>query len=261
MAFSLGYGSLFETRLHTISRDDALDKRKIWEGFVQWANKLSRIDSDAIARGQFTTGDFRPDAFCEMDSVGFTHGSFSGIIQGSYGAVGISKKFESLDISGDYWMDWSVSLKRTKGQARWVSGIPFIGNHFFGSAQDFRAQMGFYQNGQISVTTKFSGSDTASDPSGSADSNDGSVSTDEWRYGHYGRRVSVSKDTHSYTESREYVPREGADDGQNDYYHLSGSGCASVGRVTGNIGVLILGQDGSEFELESGHISLRRRVR
>jgi len=252
---------LFETRLHTISEDDALNRRKVWEGFIQWANNLSGVGSDNIARDQFGPDDFQIDSFIEMHSAGFDKGSLSAIINGSHGSVAISKSFTSLDLSGDYWMDWSVSMKLISGGARWVCGIPFIGNHFFGSAQDFRAQMGFYQNGEVTATRHWSGADDASDPPGSDDGSKGNMPADEWKHGYYGRKIAVAKGVVSYAEDRNLVPREGAGDGQEDYYHLSGSGCASAGRVTGNMGVIILGQDGSEFEVESGHMSLRRRVR
>lgn len=247
---------MFETRLHRISADHAIDRRKLWEGFLQWANRLSRLDSDNIARLQFGPDKFELDSFIEMSKAGFDVGGDVGVVSSEAGAVVVaSKKVHSLDISGDYWIDWSLGLKVKSGQCRFVGGIPFIGNEFVGSAQDFKAVIGWLQNSSDSkAETDGEGSDLLS----SAFEEDMSLVSDDVRYGRAGERMTVPP----FSSRDRYVPTDFFGLGVGSaYYHLSGSGAASTGRVTGSVGVLVFCQDESELSIESAHLSLRRRVR
>tara|TARA_R100001082_G_scaffold110983_1_gene92708 strand:+ start:564 stop:1277 length:714 start_codon:yes stop_codon:yes gene_type:complete len=236
---------------------DAPDKRKVWEGLLQWANKFSRIGSDNIARDQFNAGDFRIDAFIEMAKSYHGYGSESGgIVKGSGGDIALADKFVSMDISGDYYIDWSVSLARKSGPMRFAYGIPFIGNKVFGSAQDYKSQMGFYQNSQIDRTLSFAGSDFASS---SKDEREDRSFDSEARYQRFGRTVR-STDPNPYTENTSYIVRHGIDS-KTEHMHLSGSGAATIPAASGGIGVLILCDEGTSFTISGGSISLRRRLR
>lgn len=245
---------MFDTRLHHISPGDAINKRKIWEGFLQWANRLSRLDSDCIARLQFEPGDFTLDSFLEMSQFGFDVGSETGLISGESGSSVIaSGEIVSLDVSGDYWVDWSANIKLLSGQSRFVGGIPFVGNEFFGSAQDFKAVMGWLQNSTSQKSSKQQGSDGLSSIS---DEQVESVSED-YDYGLKGQ----SWDNDFSIRNRSYVPSRFSDFDTSIYYHLSGCGSASIPRITGKAGVLLFCQEGSKMQVNGARMSLRRRVR
>ena len=88
---------MFETRLHTIQSSDSIDKRKLWEGWLQWANKLSAIDSDAIARGEFFRNRFTIDTFLELFHDGQDVSEDNGSVSNESGTlVAVSKKIVSL---------------------------------------------------------------------------------------------------------------------------------------------------------------------
>lgn len=248
---------MFETRLHHISPGDAVNKRKIWEGFLQWANRLSNLDSDSIARLQFDRDNFSLDSFLEMHSAGFSVGVDSGIVSSETStSIVASKKIVSLDIAGDYWIDWSMTLKVKSGNCSFVGGVPFIGNEFFGSAQDFKSTMGFFQNTTI---TQFVETPSVGVRTGYYD--------DVWKYNFYGSQTNyVIGETASGDELVSYekgvsIAPEFSENRYADYYHLSGCGAASVGRVTGNIGVVAYCQDESTLEVVGANMSIRRRVR
>ena len=253
--FSRGLGSLFDVRLHRFSPDDALDRRKLWEGFLQWANRLSRLGPDNVARHQFGPEHFELDSFLDMVHQEIVvDGNDVGRVSGeSGGAVVLTTSVDSLDAVGDYWIDWSVELRIREGQCRFVGGIPFIGNKFFASAQDFKAVMGWFQNSSDTRTTAEHGSG----PFAHTLSPGIDVNQENARHG----RLGVFRKTDTLNKSTKYVPTQYGYYPTNTYFHLSGSGAATISRSTGNAGLLLFCQDSSEFSVESANMSLRKRVR
>lgn len=261
---------MFETRLYRISANDAIDKRKLWEGWLQWANRFSRLDSDNVARKQFSRTHFDIDAFLEMFSAGLDTTSTASLISGETGTmVAASKKFVSLDIFGEYWINWSITLKAISGQCRFAAGVPFIGNKFIGSAKDFKAEMGWYNNTNLSKYITLSQKDL-----GFIDLDNPTPVLKNKSWGDYGEWLGSStpaQHVQTQVNPQDYPVRESSTNQGSDKslypiddsakIHLSGSGSAYVGRVSGNIGVLLFCQPGSEFQIISSRLTLHRRVR
>lgn len=242
---------MFETRLHRFDANDAINKRSLWEGWLQWANRFSSIDSDNIARTQFGRSRFTIDAFIEMFSAGLDVSEPNGLMSSSSGTmVAASKKIVSLEVSGDYWVNWSITLQpRGVGDHRFAGGVPFVGNQFVGSAQDFKAEMGWHNNSSISEAIgrgpEWGGigdEDTAYD-----------LIHNNW--GDLGR-LGVQRRTAISSEEKTKVDSQIAG---RDYIHLSGSGAASVGRVTGNIGVMLLCDPDTSYAIIASRLTLHRR--
>lgn len=245
---------MFETRLHRIGENHAIDRRKLWEGWLQWANKLSRIDSDNIARNQFGRDRFTIDAFIELFSAGADVSEDDGVVSNENGTmVAASKKIVNLDISGEYWINWSLTLESGSGDCRFVGGVPFIGNTFIGSATDFKAEMGWYNNSDISE-----GLSRGPEWSGPGETPYEMI-FDNWdSYGKYGvtrktKFISVTK--------TEIAPQKNRLTSQKIQVHLSGSGSAQIGRNTGNVGVLLFCQPSSEFKITASRLTIQRRNR
>ena len=246
---------MFETRLHRFDENYALDKRKLWEGWLQWANRMSYLDSDNIARAQFGRQKFTIDAFIEMFSAGSDESDPNGIVSGSSGSmISASKKIVSLDAFGDYWVNWSITLRAKSGDCRYVGGVPVIGDQVVGSAQDFKAEMGWYNNS--SITESFRRDISAGYPVGE----DGAINEfmhDNWdSLGRHGE----SYDTRWQTKPKTVIASQ-VSGKEKQRVHLSGSGAATVARVTGNIGIVVFCEAGSEFAIESSRMTLHRRNR
>ena len=136
---------MFEARLHRVSENDAISKRKLWEGWLQWANRFSSLDSDNLSRKQFDQEDFELGSFLEMYGDGFSPFDSGGTVVGDSGTMAaVSKEIVSLDTYGEYTVTWSVTLRASSGECRFAGGVPFIGNTFIASAKDFKAEMGWY---------------------------------------------------------------------------------------------------------------------
>lgn len=240
---------MFETRLHRISASHAVDKRKLWEGWLQWANRFSRLDSDNIARAQFGRDRFSIDSFMELFSAGLDVSESAGLVSNETGTmVAASKKIVSLDISGDYWINWSITLKEDSGDCRFVGGVPFVGNKFIGSAQDFKAEMGWFNNSDITEAT-------ARGPSWAGPGTEPyETMSDDWEsFGMYG----VERNTKNDTLQKSKIPAQGT----NKVFHLSGSGATTLGRLTGNTGIMLFCQPGSSFQITASRLTLHRRNR
>ena len=148
---------MFKLRKHKISNNDALDKRKLKENYLFFANQLSEIGSDSIARSQLKNADFELDSFIEFKDTGYTYSSDrKGQIQGDVGtSAAIINSIESFDIQGDYSISWTiqVDLLRTKngntattGDYRFVAVVPFMGATAVSSAESSFHEMGFINN-------------------------------------------------------------------------------------------------------------------
>tara|TARA_R110000824_G_scaffold178505_3_gene358249 strand:+ start:6748 stop:7542 length:795 start_codon:yes stop_codon:yes gene_type:complete len=264
---------MFETRLHRIQANDALSKRKLWEGWLQWANKLGRIDSDNIARHQFDRLFFTPGTFLEMFSAGLdAEGTDPASLSGYSGTmIAASKEIISLDISGEYWLNWSLTLEAISGECRFAGGIPFVGNTFVESAKDFKAELGWYNNMALLDQEMF--------PTGKIGYGGIATGTLDEKWGRYGFAGSQANefDVHPFDDGHLAGTPKGqqihTEDGsyssdkdqalkrENTTIHLSGAGSSYVGRVTGNIGVLLFCQDGSRFDITDSRLTLHRRVR
>lgn len=243
---------MFETRLHVIQPNDAISKRKLWEGWLQWANRLSGIDSDNLARSQFGRDSFTIDAFLELFSAGLDASDAAGLVSNESGTmVAASKKIVSLEISGDYWVNWSLTLATNSGDCMFVGGVPFVGNQFIGSANDFKAEMGWFNNSDITESAR-------NGPEAVGPEDDATEMTyEDWEsFGKTG--VTFQTKASSYTKvdvlrQRYYMHNDKA------YVHLSGSGAATLGRITGNVGILLFCQPGSTFNITASRLTLHRR--
>lgn len=246
---------MFESRLHRFSAGDALNKRELWEGWLQWANRLSGIDSDNIARAQFGRQKFTIDAFIEMFSSGYDASDSDGLVSSPSGTmVAASKKIVSLDATGSYWVNWSLTLQPSGGgDHRFVGGVPFIGGEFVGSAQDFKAEMGWYNNSSVSEVWVAGSGLTGL----VGDEDDAEIKYEQLfdDYSRYGFRGADTKTINS-TQSKVAVPSQVAG---RDYIHLSGCGAATSGRLTGNVGVMIFCNPGVSFKIKSSRLTLHRR--
>lgn len=246
---------MFETRLHRFSAGNALNKRELWEGWLQWANRLSSIDSDNIARAQFGRKMFTIDAFIEMFSSGYDVSEPDGIVSSPSGTmVAASKKIVSLDSAASYWLNWSITLQAMGSKShRFAGGVPFIGGEFVGSAQDFKAEMGWHNNSSVSeVWAKGSGL------SGLSSGDDDSKVKYEHHldtYTDYGRMGTESKTKYS-TRAKTTIESQIK---SGEVIHLSGSGAATSGRLTGNVGVVIFCNPESEFKIKASRLTLHRR--
>ena len=246
---------MFESRLHRFSAGDALNKRELWEGWLQWANRLSGIDSDNIARAQFGRQKFTIDAFIEMFSAGYDVSESDGLVSSPSGTmVAASKKIVSLDSTGSYWVNWSLTLQPSGGgDHRFAGGVPFIGGEFVGSAQDFKAEMGWYNNSSVSEVWA-----VAPGLSGLASGDDDENIKYERLLDDYARTGlrGTQSNTKNYTRSKTAV---GSQVTGHDYIHLSGCGAATSGRLTGNVGVMIFCNPGVSFKIKSSRLTLHRR--
>mgnify|MGYP003146933858 CR=1 FL=1 len=254
---------MFDTRLYRISANDAFDRRKLWEGWLQWANRFSRLDSDSIARSQFDRENFSIDAFIEMFHAGLDVTDDAGLVSNESGTIiAASKKIISLDIAGDYWVNWSIPLKAKSGDCRFVSGVPFVGNQIVGSAQDFKAELGWYNNSDITESV-VRGPEWGGVVEVGEDFTPYEMTYEDWdSYGKYGlERHSEGASASTVTVGgKDKITSQLSGGGQEVmYYHLSGSGSAMVGRITGNIGILLFCQSGSEFNIVASRLTLRRR--
>jgi len=249
---------MFETRLHRFDENYALDKRKLWEGWLQWANRMSYLDSDNIARAQFGRQKFTIDAFIEMFSAGALSTDPAGVLEGATGTItSASKKIVSMDAFGDYWVTWSLTLSPTGettagfGDHRYAGGVAFIGDQIVGTAQDFKAEMGWHNNTAISNSNA-----RGKDWGGLGEDN----KAYELLYDDYTQlaRFGTRRRTKWTTTGKWLV---GSRIGSGDYIHLSGSGAASVPRVTGNIGVIIYCNPGATFSIKASTLTIHRRNR
>ena len=244
---------MFETKLHSFSENDALHKRALWEGWLQWANRFSSLDSDNIERQTFGRKVFKIGAFIDMRDGGATVSEDNGLVSGPHGTMAAaSKALISLDNFGQYWVDWSLSLQASTGECRFIGGVPFIGNQFIGAAQDFKAEMGWYQNSSISQSSiRGPGWGTLGD---SGDPYE--FVEDNWdSYGMQGieRHGAMSQ------EEKDQVGSQLIGAKQLHFVHLSGSGAAPVGRITGNAGILLFCQPNSTFKIIASTLILRKR--
>ena len=243
---------MFETRLHVIQPNDAIDKRKLWEGWLQWANRLSGIDSDNLARLQFGRDSFTIDAFLELFSAGLDASDAAGLVSNEAGTmVAASKKIVNLDISGDYWINWSLTLATNTGDCFFVGGVPFIGNQFIGSANDFKAEMGWFNNSDITESAR-NGPEIVG-PEGDATE----LTYEDWesfgKIGHTFKTKALNLTKDDALQQRRHTFNDKA------YIHLSGSGAATLGRGTGNTGIILFCQPGSTFNITASRLTLHRR--
>lgn len=249
---------MFETRVHKIAEFDGLNKRKLWEGWLQWANRLSRIDSDNIKRRQFTRENFRLNSFIEMYSINHPAGGGSILGKGSNLIAG-SEEFITLETSGEYWITWSLTLKVKTGGCRTAFAMPFIGDSFIGSAQDCYCEMGWYNNQELAEAVKRSA--TSVGRFGLLDEDEVEQirhQTDMPWEDAYGKK-GVHIQTRAFTGgTKELIPPQLKTGG---FVHLSGSGGAYVSRSTGSIGILVSGFKGSRFDIMSSSISIHKRSR
>ena len=253
---------MFETRVHLISENDALNKRKLWEGFLQWANRFSGLDSDNIARNQFSNPHFFSKAFIEQTSAGFSStGVEKGRVSNDTGTlIALSASIESLDVSGEYWITWNVEAK-TKN-ACFAGGVPFIGDRMAGAAQDFKALVGWFNNsvarGATAHGPSVTGFNTDEDPYEAAFEN--------WmEYKKKGgmRNIaheSVSKTPVGLGESTTYWINKPFI-ANYVYYHLSGCGSVHLPRCTGNVGVVLYTEPGADLNVLQATMVLRKRNR
>jgi|1_EtaG_2_1085319.scaffolds.fasta_scaffold00227_6 hypothetical protein len=255
---------MFETRLHVVQPNDALSKRKLWEGWLQWANRLSGIGSDAVARGQFARNKFTIDTFLELFHDGQDVSGDNGSVANEAGTlVAASKKIVSLDISGNYWVNWSLGLTTATGECRFVGGVPFVGNTFIGSAQDFKAELGWYNNSDVTECVS-RGKEWMGGPF--SDRAPTEVLQDNYdSYGKYGTLRKTKTGSPPDEDKDIITPQAGTISGepvqQSVNVHLSGSGSAVLGRSTGNVGILLFCQPGSAFNIVSSRLTLHRRNR
>lgn len=251
---------MFETRLHFIQALDAPNKRKMWEGWLQWANRLSSIDSDNIARGQLGRRKFNISAFLEMFHDGHTVSEDDGVVSNESGTyIAASKKIVSLDVNGEYWVTWSLYLTADDGECRFVGGVPYIGNTFVSSAQDFKAEFGWYNNSDVTEAVT-----RTPEWMGGASSDDISEILID-NYDSYGMR-GVQRDTKT-SEPGNRSKHKRASQLKNSIsqkdvpIHLSGAGAVNIGRSTGNVGVLLFCQPGSSFKIKASRLTIHRRIR
>lgn len=253
---------MFEVRVHRVSENDAVNKRKLWEGWLQWANRFSNIDSDNIARNQFGRDDFEIDAFLELFSAGLDASESGGLVSNETGTiVSASKKIESLDVFADYWVNWSLTLKSSSGPCRFVAGVPFIGREIISSAQDIKAEMGWFNNSNITEAAS-RGPEWNSVIEG--ENTPYEFVYEDWEsFGKHGwTRLTASFGTGTKTKITSQVLRlDGTQRDAEIYYHLSGSGAATLGRITGNIGIMLFCQPSSRFQIISSRLTLHRRNR
>jgi hypothetical protein len=166
--------------------------------------------------------------------------------------VAASKKIVNLDISGDYWINWSLTLVTNKGDCSFVGGVPFIGNQFIGSANDFKAEMGWFNNSDITEAVSHGpeSAGVAEDPY--------EITYEDWES--FGKKGTTRR-TKAYNSEKEDVPaqRRYAAPNEKAHVHLSGSGAATLGRVTGNAGIMLFCQPGSSFNITASRLTLHRR--
>ena len=249
---------MFETRLHLISENDALNKRKLWEGFLQWANRFSALDSDNIARLQFENSHFTANTFIEQTVSGFISSGDSGLVGNDSGTlIALSAGGSSLEISGSYWMTWSVDARTD--DSRFAAAVPFVGDKLVGCAQDFKAEMGWFGNslgtGSVAHGATLTGFDWILKESDKYE-----TTTEEWsEYGKRGKSRRVMSDSTSKRDN-EFQGKIGNEKGS-VFYHLCGSGAVSLGRNTGNVGVVVYAQPGKKIRVSRATMVLRKRNR
>ena len=250
---------MFETRLHLISENDALNKRKLWEGFLQWANRFSALDSDNIARLQFENSHFTANTFIEQTVSGFISSGDSGLVGNDSGTlIALSAGVSSLEISGSYWMTWSVDARTD--DSRFAAAVPFVGDKLVGCAQDFKAEMGWYNN--MSVSEAVSRGPFWANIGGGADGADKDQAF-EYVYDNYDQYGKLGYDRHTRHSqvSKTKIESHLANSTTVAKVHLSGSGSGVVGRVTGNIGIIVYAFPGSTFSIIGSTLTVRRRNR
>ena len=249
---------MFETRVNKIAEFDGLNKRKLWEGWLQWANRLSRIDSDNIKRRQFTRENFKLNSFMDMYSINHPTGGGAVIGRGSTLIAG-SEKFITLETSGEYWITWSLTLQsKTPSGCRTAFAMPFIGDSLIGAAQDCYCEMGWYNNQELAEVVERPA--TSVGRFGLIDEDE----VDSLRYATEMPWDEAFGKQGMFVQSQSFISRKNLIPPQlkiNDYVHLSGSGGAYVSRSTGSIGIIVNGFKGSRFKIVSSSISIHKRSR
>ena len=262
---------MFETRVHSVSPLDAVNKRKLWEGFLQWANRFSRIDSDNLKRLSLSRENFTIDSFLDMYESNTAPADSGGMVSGDTGVmVATSQKFVSLETAGEYWVNWSISLQRSNGDCRFVGAVPFVGDQIIGSAQDFKAEMGWYNNMSVAEAEsrgpmwgEIGGKNRTPDGSGGyhvSPNNDQAYEFVYDEYDHYGRQGHQRHTRHGATE-KTIRPSQLTSTKVIAKVHLSGAGGGLVGRVTGNIGIIVYAFPGSTFNVIASTLTVHRRNR
>ena len=210
----------------------------------------------------------------------------AGLVSGESGAmVAASKEFVTLESSGEYWVTWSLTLKAMSGGCRFAGGVPFVGNAIVGSAQDFKAMIGWYNNMTLTMhvtrdesTIKYPDGGVAMGQYTSLEDGWGVYGHVQYSYSdpHLGKQpITIESGGATYGHSsvgvEEYYPQIITEEtgtagtyqaGQPvTTYHLSGSGSAYVGRMSGNIGVILSCEPNSTFQILASRLTLHKRVR
>tara|TARA_Y100000034_G_scaffold106432_1_gene135129 strand:- start:300 stop:950 length:651 start_codon:yes stop_codon:yes gene_type:complete len=122
---------MFETRPHSIVKGSSLNKRKIQECLIEFANKLSRLEDDSL--GRYTIGRDRIGLTSVMNPYkaemigGFQALKGKSTAGNAIAYLGAARiKLENNSSNGYYWLNWSIG-GTIKSDVGWVGAFPFIG--------------------------------------------------------------------------------------------------------------------------------------
>jgi len=130
---------LFPVRLHHITALDTLDRKRLEENFLFWAERFNRIEDFVIARRTLTRNKFTIDAVEDMwwnrrdHESGLTYQSLMGnpIIGGAGTTI-------RADRASEYVMEWTCNFRLVSGAAagRFLRIVPFAAGQLLWQGAD-----------------------------------------------------------------------------------------------------------------------------
>tara|TARA_R100000008_G_C3580407_1_gene168126 strand:+ start:1669 stop:2328 length:660 start_codon:yes stop_codon:yes gene_type:complete len=219
---------MFETRPHSIVSGASLNKRKLHECLVQFANKLSRLEDDNLGRYTIGRDRLEIDATIKFHKNQMSNSSFQTIAgKSSAGNAyiylgGIRMEVENTSGSGYYWLNWSLTGE-VKDNAAVVGAFPFAGTELLTGLGDYiektNHMQGFY------LSENYSGAATHPTP----------------------------QDAYGITSTLCWNPGL--------KFSLGGSGSFYLGSTSAVIGIIVYTNDGGTVIVEKANANIIERVR
>jgi len=158
---------LFPVRLHHITALDTLDRKRLEENFLFWAEQINVLSDYSISRKTITRDRVKANAVEDIWWNRREHESSSGMELVQNPLIGDSNVTIRAGVASEYIVDWKVELKPTTADCYNVRVIPYAAGQILWEGADI-LQREFPLDPNSAVRPVPDGTAWARDPAGVA---------------------------------------------------------------------------------------------